>query len=99
MVLIDLLLFLLDKGSLFLDDIMGKCPYLGYDKFKDFNIIICFAVLVAFRWLFKTWLMKRIGGFTGDCLGAAQQISELLIYLVIYSQLSTEPSLALGANL
>ena len=27
--------------------------------------------------------MNRLGGFTGDCLGAAQQIAELLIYLVI----------------
>ena len=38
---------------------------------------------VAFRWLFKAWLIERIGGFTGDCLGAAQQLSELLSYLII----------------
>ncbi|MGX1924883.1 adenosylcobinamide-GDP ribazoletransferase [Vibrio sp. NH-7] len=44
-------------------------------------------VLLLFRWLFKRWLIKRIGGFTGDCLGAAQQISELLAYLVVLSWL------------
>jgi adenosylcobinamide-GDP ribazoletransferase len=40
-------------------------------------------MLLLFRYLFKRWLMKRIGGFTGDCLGATQQISEIIIYLMI----------------
>ncbi|NVD06563.1 adenosylcobinamide-GDP ribazoletransferase [Vibrio sp. JPW-9-11-11] len=39
--------------------------------------------LIVFRWVFKCWLLKRIGGFTGDCLGAGQQIAELLIYLIL----------------
>lgn len=41
------------------------------------------AVVLTFRMLFKRWLTVRIGGFTGDCLGAAQQIAELLIYLTL----------------
>jgi len=44
---------------------------------------ICFGVLFIFRWIFQQWLMKKIGGFTGDCLGAAQQASEILILLVV----------------
>lgn len=40
-------------------------------------------VLFVFRFAFKRWLTKRIGGFTGDCLGAAQQLSELLVYLTL----------------
>ena len=40
-------------------------------------------VLAVFRYGFKRWLTKRIGGFTGDCLGAAQQLSELLVYLTL----------------
>lgn len=40
-------------------------------------------VLTVFRYGFKRWLTKRIGGFTGDCLGAAQQLSELLVYLTL----------------
>ena len=40
-------------------------------------------MLLLFRQLFKRWLMKRIGGFTGDCLGATQQLSEIIIYLMI----------------
>jgi adenosylcobinamide-GDP ribazoletransferase len=27
--------------------------------------------------------VRRIGGYTGDCLGAAQQVAEVLIYLVL----------------
>ncbi|WP_067515571.1 adenosylcobinamide-GDP ribazoletransferase [Endozoicomonas ascidiicola] len=41
------------------------------------------AITLIFRSLFKRWIIKRIGGFTGDCLGAAQQLSELLIYLIL----------------
>lgn len=40
-------------------------------------------ILAVFRYGFKRWLTKRIGGFTGDCLGAAQQLSELLVYLTL----------------
>ncbi|GAB6262944.1 adenosylcobinamide-GDP ribazoletransferase [Photobacterium sp. R1] len=36
-----------------------------------------------FRFAFKAWLNTRLGGFTGDCLGAAQQLMELLIYLIL----------------
>jgi len=40
-------------------------------------------LLIIFQRLFRHWLMTKLGGFTGDCLGAAQQISELLIYLTL----------------
>jgi adenosylcobinamide-GDP ribazoletransferase len=41
------------------------------------------AVLLVFRLVFKRFLLRQINGFTGDCLGGAQQISELLIYLTL----------------
>ena len=43
-----------------------------------------FAVLVPLiflHWYLGRYFNKWIGGYTGDCLGAAQQISEVLIYL------------------
>jgi len=46
-------------------------------------LLVLFIVLFVFRLAFRRWIIARIGGFTGDCLGAAQQVSELLIYLVI----------------
>ena len=45
-------------------------------------VALCLGMLV-FRIAFKRWLIARIGGFTGDCLGAAQQLSELLIYIIL----------------
>ena len=32
-------------------------------------------------WLLARYFMRRIGGYTGDCLGAAQQLAELAFYL------------------
>jgi adenosylcobinamide-GDP ribazoletransferase len=39
------------------------------------------VVLLMLRQLLGYWFHKRLGGYTGDCLGFAQQIFELAIYL------------------
>lgn len=39
--------------------------------------------LLLWRWWFGRYMRRRIGGYTGDCLGCAQQIAEVLIYLLI----------------
>ena len=40
------------------------------------------VVLSAMAWALLTrWFWRRLGGFTGDCLGATQQVSELAFYL------------------
>ncbi len=38
-------------------------------------------VLLVFRFVFAAYLRRRIGGYTGDALGAAQQVAEIIIYL------------------
>jgi adenosylcobinamide-GDP ribazoletransferase len=43
---------------------------------------VMLAVLMTFRFAIGRYFVKRIGGYTGDCLGFAQQIFELSIYLV-----------------
>ena len=68
------------EQDLFMLFVIGAAPLL----FLPLASILAIAIaLLVFRVSFKAWLNKRIGGYTGDCLGAAQQISELLIYLVI----------------
>lgn len=44
-------------------------------------------VLILFitRWCLKCWFTKQLGGYTGDCLGAAQQLSEVVIYIALLS--------------
>ncbi|MEW6990141.1 adenosylcobinamide-GDP ribazoletransferase [Colwelliaceae bacterium 6441] len=72
--------------------VIGLTPCIAFFWFFDDVIpllITLVCTLWGFRFLFRRWIIARIGGFTGDCLGAAQQISELLIYLVIVNHLST----------
>jgi adenosylcobinamide-GDP ribazoletransferase len=67
--------------------LIGITPLIFYSGEVIFTLLI---VLVLFRSLFKRWLMAKIGGFTGDCLGAGQQLSELLIYLTLVSYINKD---------
>lgn len=60
--------------------VLGTLPFIFFPLSTLLSILV---TLFIFRILFKKWLVKRIGGYTGDCLGACQQLAELLIYLVI----------------
>ena len=48
------------------------------------------AILVALMSvaLLTRWCMRRIGGYTGDTLGATQQLAEIGCYVALLSQLS-----------
>ncbi|MFA0348103.1 adenosylcobinamide-GDP ribazoletransferase [Vibrio sp. 10N.222.55.C6] len=67
------------KGELVFLLLVGVLPSLWFGL--EFALVLS-VVAYLFRTGFKTWLTARIGGFTGDCLGAAQQLMELLTYLV-----------------
>ncbi len=67
--------------------LIGMAPLVFYSSEITFSLL---SILLVFRWLFKQWLMAKIGGFTGDCLGAAQQVSELLIYLTLVSFINND---------
>ncbi|MDS0796756.1 adenosylcobinamide-GDP ribazoletransferase, partial [Burkholderia pseudomultivorans] len=47
------------------------------------------AALALVRAWAARYFVKRIGGYTGDCLGFAQQLSELAIYLVVLGWMSS----------
>lgn len=53
---------------------------------------INFLVAVPVVWLMTLMLgryfQRRIGGYTGDCLGAVQQVCEVLFYLVLVADFS-----------
>ncbi|MEZ9746767.1 adenosylcobinamide-GDP ribazoletransferase [Vibrio splendidus] len=67
------------KGELAFLLLVGVLPSLWFGL--EFALVLS-VVAYLFRTGFKKWLTARIGGFTGDCLGAAQQLMELLTYLV-----------------
>jgi len=43
----------------------------------------------ALHWMLGHWWQRRIGGYTGDCLGLAQQLFEVGIYLVVLGWISS----------
>jgi adenosylcobinamide-GDP ribazoletransferase len=43
------------------------------------------AIFLITRWCLKRWFTQQLSGYTGDCLGAAQQLSEVVIYLSLLS--------------
>ncbi|MCO7227039.1 adenosylcobinamide-GDP ribazoletransferase [Pleionea sp. CnH1-48] len=45
--------------------------------------LVVFVTITLFVIIYAIWLKRHLGGFTGDNLGAAQQISELLIYCAL----------------
>jgi adenosylcobinamide-GDP ribazoletransferase len=44
------------------------------------------AALLAAVWLGRK-LQRRLGGYTGDCLGAVQQLAEALVYVGVLATL------------
>ncbi|WP_299014306.1 adenosylcobinamide-GDP ribazoletransferase [uncultured Photobacterium sp.] len=49
--------------------------------------LILIAVLLVTRSLCGKWFERQLGGYTGDCLGAAQQLCELTGYMTLLALL------------
>ena len=59
--------------------------------FAPAALLVCASLLLLFRYAFACQLRQRLGGYTGDCLGAAQQLAEVLAYvalLAIYTHIA-----------
>jgi adenosylcobinamide-GDP ribazoletransferase len=52
---------------------------------STFQIFIFISVVWLVRFCFIGFIKKQIGGYTGDVLGAAQQIFELVFYFFMLS--------------
>ena len=52
----------------------------------DVTLLLVVGLFLLHRLLSGYWL-KRIGGYTGDCLGGAQQLAEVVIYLIVSAAL------------
>ncbi len=49
--------------------------------FVNVYVFLVLLPLLFVRWYFSRYFKKWIGGYTGDCLGAVQQVSEVVFYL------------------
>ncbi|WED28728.1 adenosylcobinamide-GDP ribazoletransferase [Vibrio sp. DW001] len=50
--------------------------------------VLMITMLFIVRLFFSRWMMKQIGGYTGDVLGAVQQVTEVLCYLILLATVS-----------
>jgi len=66
-------------GRLFLAVITGAAALLLLPVRTWWAVLAVVAARAVLAW----WFKRRIGGYTGDCLGAAQQVSEVVFYLTI----------------
>ena len=57
----------------------GMLPLLGLGRAS----IPAFFACLLFFWVLWRFFEKRLGGVTGDCMGAAQQLTETLFYLAM----------------
>ncbi len=76
----------LAKWELLVATIFGQLPLLLlYPQWSVFWVLVPLLILKQYlAWYFTKW----IGGYTGDCLGATQQLAEIIIYLffIIWQQ-------------
>ncbi|WP_259070188.1 adenosylcobinamide-GDP ribazoletransferase [Mucilaginibacter sp. X4EP1] len=68
----------MSTGGLVFAIITGLLPLLLFN-----NVYVCITLLplLLVRWYFSWYFKKWIGGYTGDCLGAVQQLSEVVFYI------------------
>jgi len=45
------------------------------------DVLVALAAVMLITLLAARYFLRRIGGYTGDCLGATQQVSEIAFYL------------------
>ncbi|WP_196884955.1 adenosylcobinamide-GDP ribazoletransferase [Aureivirga sp. CE67] len=67
-------------SSLFVNAIFGIGSLFLFQDFKIFLVLISMTIAT---YLLGRYYKKWIGGHTGDCAGAAQQINEIVFYLSI----------------
>ncbi len=65
-------------GSFF----FGLIPFI-YLSFHQYQIIYALIPLLVARFMLSGYFKKWIGGYTGDCLGATQQVCEVVFYLAV----------------
>lgn len=76
----------LTKSALLLGAMFGIAPLLVLifsTQIWFYGVVILPVFLV--KWRLGAFFKKWIGGYTGDCLGATQQLTELTVYLFFIS--------------
>ncbi len=67
-------------NELIIAGIFGVLPLF---LFSDTHMLVPLLIVPVYlsKWLLGRYFQKWIGGYTGDCLGATQQVAEIVFYL------------------
>ncbi|MDP1607135.1 MAG: adenosylcobinamide-GDP ribazoletransferase [Rhodocyclaceae bacterium] len=68
----------LGKGELAVAALFGLLPCL---LLPTAQVAVALLLVALVTWIAARYFVRRIGGYTGDCLGATQQLTELAFYL------------------
>ncbi|MEM6736517.1 MAG: adenosylcobinamide-GDP ribazoletransferase [Bacteroidota bacterium] len=71
-------------ANVLISSILGFIPvfiFVWYSEEPLFFVLIPMVYLL--KMLLANWFKRKIGGYTGDCLGAVQQVGEVFIYLLL----------------
>jgi adenosylcobinamide-GDP ribazoletransferase len=68
--------------------ISGLAPMLLLFPFLGWKVALLLIPLLFAKWYLGRFYERWIGGYTGDCLGATQQVAEVAFYLVFTMMLS-----------
>ena len=76
------------SGQLSVAALLGLLPLLALVAYTGLWIHLTFLIPLALvRWRLIHFFRKWLGGYTGDCLGATQQLIEVVVYLSFVSLL------------
>ena len=76
------------SGQLSVAALLGLLPLLALVAYTGLWIYLTFLIPLALvRWRLIRFFNKWLGGYTGDCLGATQQLTEVIVYLSFVSLL------------
>lgn len=71
----------LTRANFFVAVILSLLPLLAFQN--PWYFILLVPALLA-TWLLHRYFNKWIDGYTGDCLGATQQVTEIIFYLSLF---------------
>jgi adenosylcobinamide-GDP ribazoletransferase len=71
----------MSTGRLIFAILFGLAPLA---LFYNAYVPLALLPLLIVRWYLSGYFKKWIGGYTGDCLGAVQQVSEVVFYLSLF---------------
>lgn len=76
------------SGQMSIAALLGLLPLLALVAYTGLWIYLTFLIPLALvRWRLIGFFKKWLGGYTGDCLGATQQLAEVIVYLSFVSLL------------